>query len=581
MSKNDEKSVKKESFEPLYTMQIPKLDNSDNFRIDKIIEEYKKKINTIAKIIMPEIKAPPPKNDLPSKNPDILAKLKYKKENNKNLLKINDAIIGTIVSGNPEDPKAYQNRIKRLAKGDTKFMSGVPQLKSKDGTLLNSPINKHKLEKYKTEVVMDLIKIDDSFENKITEKDILNKNNKEKEKESLIRTNLIKHNLNNKDAGFFLTGVAAEQEKKVEFFLENNNKEVNTTENILNVANHANNNRDLLKNGSTKSIANMIKNKVRNLNNDNSNLKPINTYKYSDMLLLDNDNFDKDSDLFSDENRYISITKKSGTSKQGKSHFKPKHSLGSWKTQENYNLGSNSPSKNFNFNSSITSKNPKESQINYALYKQNIENLNKLKCKENDFFKMALRTKSLKNLQNKKAAKKEKRFVKTNYQTAMTEFLSTVNTEMDYYQNTFMDIERGIKNYDHIQSVHWDIQQDKLSDKKMIYTDKEFVRKYFIYGTQGKSQFISENKENDNIIERSDNLAKITPEISYKFKNMIMNRFAEKPLVDFGQFLDRNDYKEKRFQQNSLKVAKLIDETDKRRSRIEKDLKMFYMKAQK
>ena len=152
---------------------------------------------------------------------------------------------------------------------------------------------------------------------------------------------------------------------------------------------------------------------------------------------------------------------------------------------------------------------------------------------------------------------------------------------MDYYQNTFMDIERGIKNYDHIQSVHWDIQQDKLSDKKMIYTDKEFVRKYFIYGTQGKSQFISENKENDNIIERSDNLAKITPEISYKFKDMIMNRFAEKPLVDFGQFLDRNDYKEKRFQQNSLKVAKLIDETDKRRSRIEKDLKMFYMKAQK
>lgn len=594
-----EKAPKREGFEPSYSMQIPKLDNSDNFRIDKIIDEYKNKINSIAKMIIPERKAPPVKSDLSSKNPDILAKIKFNKENRQNLLKINEAVIGKIMNLKPTDPKSHQNMIKRLARGDTKFMTGVPQLKSKDGISLNSPLNRNKLEKYKNEAILELKKIDDSFENKITEKDfainLINDNCKEKDnmvktkKSNLHRNN--NFNNNNKDGGgFFLTGVGAQHEKKVDFFLGENNKDLDTIENILNNADNNNNNEPHhynnkrldtksntwssnksilhLKKESTRSIFNILKEKA---NHNKNNLKAPHPNKVLE-LGFDMENLDKDSDLFSDENRYLSITKK------GKNRVKSLQSLGgAWNSQENYKSNNSN-----NFNNSNNLNKLKESQANFTTgFNYNLENnLEKLKSKETDFFKMSLRTKSLKNLQNQTTAKKEKRFLKSNYLNTMNEFLSSVNTEMDFCKNTFCDIERGIKNYNHIQSVHWDIQPDKLLDKKMIFQDEQFVRKYFIYGTQG-GQFISEDKHNDDIIERSDNLAKITPEISYKFKKMIMDRFAEKPLVDFGQFLDRNEYKERMFKENTMKVAKLIDDTDKRRARIEKDLSRIFLKAKK
>lgn len=561
-------TTKRDGYEPTYSMQIPKIDNADNFRIDKIIEEYKSKINSIAKIIIPERKQAQNKNEFNIKNPEILAKLKFKKENKQNLLKINDAIVGKILTSQPTDPKEHKNMIKRLAKGDTKLMLGIPQLRSKDGLLLNSPLNKLKLEKYKNESIVELKKIDDSYENKITDKDFVNNlnniNNKNNNKDYNVKESMAKtkkSNLSkNKDAGFFLTGVAGQHEKKVDFFLGENKKDLDSIENNLNAnynrKNEIKSNTDFstksirqIKKESNKSIYNSLKEKANLQSNKHNNKTNI------EKLALDNENFDKDSDLFSDENRYISITKK------GKNRVKSLQSVNrAWNTQENYN-GSLPQLNNYN---------------NY--YKTNLDSLSKMKSKEADFFKMSLRTKSLKNLKNQKTAKKEKRFLKTNYLSAMNDFLSTVNTEMDFYMNTFTDIERGMKNYDHIQSVHWDIQPDKLLDKKMIYQDEQFVRKYFIYGTQG-GQFISEDKANDDIIERSDNLAKITPEISYKFKNMILDRFAEKPLVDFGQFLERNEYNQKRFKENTIKVAKLIDDTDKRKARIEKDLNRFFLKA--
>jgi hypothetical protein len=580
-SNNHETAPKKDGFESTYSMQIPKINNADNFRIDKIIEDYRKKINSIAKIIISDRKPAPNKNELPSKNPDILAKLKFKKENKQNLLKINDAIIDKILSTKPSANKEHHNMINRLAKGDTKLMLGIPQLKSKDGHLLNSPLRKQKLEKYKNEAIIDLMKIDDSYDDKITDKDLINNinnfnstNKEHNEKHTTVTTRKSNFNRNNEE-GFFLTGVGAQQNKKVDFLLGENPKHLYPIENILNNKNNNEHNKNNLKKviksktgSSTKSIQNL------NNNNYNNNLKKESTKSNFDLLkdkanlknnnakihlnlqvnkeFSENEIFDKDSDLFSDENRYLSITKK------GKSPVKTLQSLGSvWNTQEN------------NCNTTLP---------HLTQFKGNLENLSKLKSKENDFFKMALRTKSLKNLQNQKTAKKEKKFLKTNYISAMNEFLSTVNTEMDFCTHTFTDIEKGMRSYDHIQSVHWAIQPEMLLDKKMIYQDEQFVRKYFIYGTQG-GQFISEDKGNDDIIERSDNLAKITPEISFKFKKIIMERFAEKPLVDCAQFIDRNEYKQRKFKENTIKVAKLIDDTDKRKARIEKDLSRFFLKA--
>jgi len=464
-------------------------------------------------------------------------------------------------------------------------MHGIPQLKSKGGELLNSPLTKLKLEKYKNEVVSDLIKIDDSYENKITDNNIIyNDSTNYRTKKSILNKN--------RD-GFFLTGVAGgNHEKKVDFLLADINRETTDTfENIFhNDHNHYNNHKRTdtksnaglssksihninVKKDSNKSIYNLqtqnfgntkdkkptnilgvmtfgLKEKnIKNNANPHENFIKTNEYYFNNQNKNNND----DSDLLSDENKYLSITKKNKINKL-KSLESFNSIKGPYNTQENYN---------YNYINNLNSENK--------------ENLDKLKNKT-DFFKMSLKTRSLKNLQNPKVAKKEKKFLKTNYLSAMNDFLSAVNTEVDYYTQTFTGIEKGIKNFDHIQSVHVNIPPDKLMDKKMMYNDEKFVRKYFIYGTQG-GQFISEDKQNDDIIERSDNLAKITPEISYKFKKMILDRFSEKPLVDFTKFLEPNSYKMQKFKENSKKVAMLIDDTDKRRARVENDLSKFFLKT--
>jgi len=582
-----ENSKKQNGFEPAYSMQIPRIDNADNFRMDKIIEEYKSKITTIAKFLIPERKGPQ-KLDPLSKNPDVLARINFKKDNVKNLLKINDAVMSKMTTSKSLDPKAHQAMITRMAKGDTKLMSGIPQLKSKDGQSLNSPMDPKKLEKYKQEAIKELKNLEESFDNKISEKDhnfntklnFLNGNQPHESTGILKKSNFAK----NRDNAFFLTGVAG-HEKKVDFNISPDNKDISETnsnnQKRFETKSNAGSSSKSLANAlsskkiSTLSIHNIIQeieNKPNaekisgsNLNNlamlgiinekgsFNSNFNNTNNTKKSNNIsknfwrtnnnIINDEEQSTDSDLFSEDNRYLSV-------RNGKKRLKSLQSLNSFKQVNN-------SQENFNFISNLNTM-------------KNFDNLDRLKNK-NDFFKMDLKTRSLKNLQNPATAKKEKKFVKTKYYNAINDFLSTVNTEVDQYQQTFTDIERGLKNYDFIQSVHYNIPPDKLKDKKMMYNDEKFVRKYFIYGTQG-GQFISEDKENDDIIERSDNLAKITPEISYKFQKMIMNRFAEKPLVDFSSSLDHNPYKASKFKENAKKVAQLIDETDKRRLRVDNDL---------
>jgi len=614
MSKTKINEIKpeKNSFEPTYSMQIPVLHNSDNFRIDKKIEEYQNKINSIAKMIIPEQTKPAAKSEIISKNTDTLAKIKFKKVNTKKLLRINDAIVDKMLENKIGDQKVHQNLITRLAKGDTKFMDGIPQLKSKDGLLLNSPITKVKLEHFKNEAILELKKIDDSYENKITEINNITLKNKNNTKNNSSNKKNKNHKIN--DASLFLTGVTAE-ERKADFFpTGHDNKDSNNMNTNLNKnenkfikkrqesinhfssksqeKNHFNkesidNNFNLNnENDQIKNIRNIIKEKrshnqvgiltklkertdliyydkntsntyfkTLNFNKTHLNLNQTNytTLNYKnrtgDFNIANNQNISKltDSDLLSDENRCISFNEK-----------EPIKSIGSVNSK-NFQRKQES----FNFLNNLNSI-------------KNFNNLEKLK-KKADFFKLDMKTKSLKNLQNPKDARMEKKFLKTNYLKTMNEFLSTVNTEVDQYNNTFSNIERGIKNYDFIQSIHANIPPDKLMDKKMMFHDN-FVRKYFIYGTQG-GQFISEDKTNDDIIERSDNLAKITPEISYKFKKLILDKFSEKPLIDFKTNKEQNSYKAEKSRNISKKVAQLIDETDKRKARVDNDLSLFFLKT--
>jgi len=562
-------NVKTEIFEPTNPMQIPKISNADNFRIDQIIDEYRMKINSIAKMIIPERKEPPSKLDSSLKNLDIIAKNKLKKENRK-IMKINDAIVDKlIIDGKNKDQKNHQNLITKLVKGDSKFMYGVPQIKSIDGYLLNSPFDKKKLETSKNKSIVEMKNNDDNYEKKILDIKKINNQN----------SNCInkKNNLNTNKDDLFLTGVASgSNNNNMDFLFGDTHKEcTNKIENIL----HKNTNinfpnviiqsiHDLNdKEDSTK--IGLMNIDHQNLNNITNSIRKENIFKLfhnnsKGKNLKDNKNmisdFEKikndmeknndDSDIISDDNRYMSITK------QKKNRIKSFQNLDSIK--------------------GIYINHGKYNNLDNIIL-NNQDNLDKLKNKS-DFFKMSLKTRSLKNLQNPKLAKKEKKFIKTNYKSKMNDFLSAVNTEVNCFTQTFTDIERGIKNFDFIQSVHVNIPPDKILDKKMMYNDEKFIRKYFIYGCQG-GQFISEDKTNDDIIERSDNLAKITPEISYKFKKLIMDKFSVKPIVDFGSYLEPNSYKMSKLNENSKKVASLIDDTDKRRARVENDLSNFFLKS--
>lgn len=640
MNHLQEKITKYDTYETTYTMKIPIIENSDNFRMDKIIDDYKNKINIIAKNIIPERKETKP--EPLSKNPDILAKLKYKKENKNKLFKINDAIIDKIYN-NPIDNHGHKTLINRLAKGDSKFMSGIPQLKTKEGFSLNSPVNKNKLARHKNEAVLELRKIDDSFENKIkyeTEKD----KDKDKYRNNLknsINSEIKEHifssgddaskNTNSKrhskKDSLFLTGV----EKKVDFNLFDNNintynsltrlkdkksqdpfesnkslfkilvnekkdlkndtkHSINSVINNSNINNNqnaynsANNNHKIdyfsssseNKQGNVMSIFSKLKNNSKN-NKDkefNSISNHNSQYHHSNFLINPINEYE-DSDLISDEEQYKSVIWKIPTNSKLRSissNMKDYAAKNFIMSNQNYK---------YNYNNFLSINNMINDAKNYLANPNNDlrnyhQNLDKLKEK-NEFFKTTLRTRSLKNLQDPKNSNKEKKFHKENYFNTMRNFVEAVNTEVNFYTQTFSDIEKGIKNFDFIKSVHIDIPHDKILDKKMVFTEK-FARKYFIYGNHG-GQFISEDKENDDIIERSDNLAKITPEISFKFKKLIMDRFSEKQIVNFSNFIEPNSYKANNIIQNSKKVAQLIDNTDKLRARVDNDLTNFIIKS--
>ena len=205
------------------------------------------------------------------------------------------------------------------------------------------------------------------------------------------------------------------------------------------------------------------------------------------------------------------------------------------------------------------------------------DTLEKLRNKS-DFFNS-----TEKNINTKNKLKfSEKKFNKLNYISTMREFINVLSTESDYYNQTFSTIEKGIKNYDYIKSVHVNIPEEKLKDKKIMYTkNKDFVRKFFVYGDKAGG-FISEDKKIDNIIQISDNLTKLTPEITFKFRDMIMKRFnSEKIELDYTDFLKRDDYKDRRCAENARKVNSIIDETENMRNKVEIGLNRIMGKLRK
>lgn len=557
-----------------YSMKIPVLNNRDNFRLDKIIEDYQGKIGTIAKKIIPERKD--------KKNVDDFFKEKpqpKKKKVAKGILRINDGVLDNVLE--KHDDKEYTQMIKRMNKGDTKFMKGIPQIKQKDGTLLNEHNMFHKTimsEKTNTNISNNN---NTNNTNKNPREDSKEKNTQEDSKlPDDFKDNRERENREtNKDLNITqnnLTSITKEKEKKSDLIMpdintfqnqgnlgnnkdkesSNKDKNINTFFLTGTTSNTNIKNKTFLSNEKDKKRKNLKKNIEIKLNNNfNYNINNINT-----------EDKEEDSDIFSEDDKYFNTQiNKSNFEKNFLKRSKEKEAK--LKTEKKKNF---MPSNGENF---LTQENFE--YIKGANSVKNIDYLERLR-NNNDFFKNKKLRKTLKIEEIKPRLKREKIFDKNNYTSTMKDFIKAVNTEVECYTNTFTDIEKGIKNYDHIQSIHADISPDKIQDKKMMYTDK-FVRKYFIYGNSG-GQFISEDKQNDDIIERSDNLAKIRPEISFKFKKMIMDRFSEKPLIEFDSMFKSSEYQKMQFVKNTKMVKSIVGDTEKLKSRVENDLVRFLHK---
>lgn len=459
-----------------YSMKIPQLNNRDNFRLDRIIDDYQNKITKMARKIIPERKDN--KNNEDFFREKMQRTAQKRKHISKGSIKITESIADNAVEKNDEKE---HSQMKKMNKGSSKFMQGMPHIKTKDGFF------------------------DDNRKSKINLQLISKEEEKSKSKDK--QTKLIMPNINKNDKNtFFLTG--ASQNKK----------------------------------GSEKK----------------------NFFGRRELIV----NSEEDSDLYSEDEKYFNT-------QINRTKFESEFQRRS-KEKEAKLLRSNEK-KNFNFyqNNNETFLN----QDNYEFFHsvsnvKSIDYLQRLRNKD-DFFKNAKLRKTLKNLEEIKPKKREKMFDKGNYTSTMKNFIKAVNTEVECYSNTLTDIEKGIKNFDHIQSVHVNISPDKIKDKKMMHTDK-FVRKYFIYGKSGGT-FISEDKHNDKIIEQSDNLAKIRPENSFKFKKLIMDKFSEELTVT-EKMLKSTELQAKEFQKKTKVVKSIVGETEKLKQRIVNDLDRFIYK---
>jgi hypothetical protein len=507
-----------------YSMKIPFISNKDNFRLDRIIDDYQARIIKIARNIIPERKD---KKDKNKKNDDlIIEKIVPKKKIlsliEKKALRINEGVLDNLLE--KRDNKEYKKMLERMTKGDTKFMKGIPQLKSKDGTLLNENFISKDLQKSIFQIVSaeksKLFSEEDTKGSKLIMPDINQNNN-----------TIFSNNRSDKNT-FFLTGASK----------ENNNMDNNTS----------------------------IISKYKILNTNEKERKrterPLKKMKksFNELRIKTKNEDDEDSDFFSEDEKYLNTQiNRTKFENEFKKRSKEIEARSLRSTEKNNNFYK---SKKDNF----------FSQMNYEMLNslnsvKNIDYLDNLRNK-NDFFKNKKQRQTLQNFDEQKPKKQEKVFDKNYYTSTMKNFIRAVNTEVESYRNTFSDIEKGVKNYDHIQSVHADISPGKMNDKKMMFTDK-FVRKFFIYGSSG-GKFISEDKQNDDIIERSDNLAKIRPEISFKFRKIIMDKFTD---VENNVFKS-TELQKLQFQKNNKLVKSIVEDTEKLKSRVENDLVRFISK---
>jgi hypothetical protein len=516
------------TFESSYTMKIPFITNRDNFRLDRIIDDYQSRIIKIARNIIPERKD---KKDKNKKNDDLIQEKVVPKKKilsivEKKVLRINDGVLDNLLE--KSDDKDYKKMIERLTIGDTKFMKNIPQLRSKEGISLNEKLISKDLQK-------SILNIKSVEKNKnITEE--RSKGSKLIMPDINQNNNSLLNNYKSDKNTFFLTGSSS---------VNNINIDVNTS----------NTGKGKIFNSTEKEKEKLKKSSKKLMKKYYNDLK---------IKIKNEDEDEEDSDFISEDEKYLN-TQINRTKFENEFYKRSKEI-------EAKLLRSTDKKKNF-----YTNKNDNFfSQANYEMINtlnsvKNIDYLDMLRNK-NDFFKNKKQRQTLQCLDEKKPVRQEKVFDKKNYTSTMKNFISAVNTEVEKYRNTFSDIERGVKNYDHIQSVRANISPGKIKDKKMMYTDK-FVRKYFIYGNSG-GQFISEDKENDDIIERSDNLAKIRPEISFKFRKIIMDKFTD---VEHNVFKS-TEIQKLQFQKNNKIVKSMVEDTEKLKSRVENDLVRFLSK---
>jgi hypothetical protein len=310
--------------------------------------------------------------------------------------------------------------------------------------------------------------------------------------------------------------------------------------------------------------------------------------KIKKLILNNNKNYFIKNDFSGEENNFCNKTKNKDSDLLSESNLHTNNN--------NYHmLTTNSNTNNNNNEIDDNNINDKSKRsflsLNRLDYFDSQENYN-LACKLNTmrnfdvikklygktgFFKLSHNIKNLESFFHPEKAKAKKVFAKTTYQNTMNYLLNTVKTEEETYLHTLSDIKKGLQSYDYIQSVHWDIPASELLDKQMMYEKNKEGQKYFVYGPH-VGHFISEDICGNRAIDRSDVIEKISANVLFKFKKIVFEKFAEKPLVNNKEYLPDKSFRAMRYRKNGRKIEMLIGDTHKRKAKVEKQVNEFIKK---